>query len=424
MPTIRFPPALSGTFLFDVKAYGAIGDGVADDTAAIQAATTAACDTVGVLYAVVYFPIGTYLLSDRILTHASSGSPPTKSRKQFIGEDRDLSIIKLKDNCAGFDTIPQDLLTFYPRGMIRNSGSNPLIGTEDGSNNAFFNTFKNMTMDIGTGNVGACAIDFNGNNWCLIENMLLRSSDPDFKGHSLLYMGRPYPGPGYARNLELRGSEYPLFILQPEYSFIFEGLTIRRARTRGIYCQQNMAIIRALDYIGVPPAYLSSSSLAALTLLDSILDGHAESDVVVPPPPVEPTPPVLGDAAIPLSGADYDGKRIEVASIIPNYGVNIPRSVLAGLIKVATRNHVAGSIAADGVSQQVLAANTARKLLEITNNSDDVLYVEFGASASTAGDSFEVLPHDTMSFRLSVPVASVHVNAVMAGHRYVVVEGS
>jgi hypothetical protein len=276
MPTIRFPPALSGTFLFDVRAYGAVGDGVADDTVAVQAATTAACDFAGIAYAVVYFPIGTYLISDRIMTHASSGSPPTRSRKQFIGESRELSVIKLKDNATGFTTIPDNLTTFYPRGMIRNSGSNPLIGTDDGSNNGFFNTFKNMTMDIGSGNVGACAIDFNGNNWCLLENLLLRSSDPEFKGHSLLYMGRPYPGPGYARMLDLRGTEYPLFVGQPEYSFIFENLTIRNARTRGIYNQQNMLIIRGLDYIGTPPSYASSNPLAALTLIDSVMSGVAE----------------------------------------------------------------------------------------------------------------------------------------------------
>lgn len=49
--------------LFNVKAYGALGDGVADDTAAIQLTVTAAGVAPG---AEVFFPPGTYLVSSAI----------------------------------------------------------------------------------------------------------------------------------------------------------------------------------------------------------------------------------------------------------------------------------------------------------------------------------------------------------------------
>jgi len=51
----------------NVLDYGAVGDGVANDTAAIQAAITAAAQSVGgSTGAVVYFPTGTYLISQTI----------------------------------------------------------------------------------------------------------------------------------------------------------------------------------------------------------------------------------------------------------------------------------------------------------------------------------------------------------------------
>jgi hypothetical protein len=53
---------------FNVQDFGAVGDGVADDAAAIQAAITAAAQVVGgAIGAVVYFPTGTYLIGETII---------------------------------------------------------------------------------------------------------------------------------------------------------------------------------------------------------------------------------------------------------------------------------------------------------------------------------------------------------------------
>src|SRR6476646_2650826 len=51
-----------GTYVYDVKAYGALGDGSTDDTAAVQSVITAISSTGGV----VFFPPGTYIFASAL----------------------------------------------------------------------------------------------------------------------------------------------------------------------------------------------------------------------------------------------------------------------------------------------------------------------------------------------------------------------
>jgi hypothetical protein len=56
---IGFAPTTSA-LVFNVKSYGALGNGTTDDTAAIQAAYTAAAAAGG---GIVFFPAGVYLVA-------------------------------------------------------------------------------------------------------------------------------------------------------------------------------------------------------------------------------------------------------------------------------------------------------------------------------------------------------------------------
>ena len=61
--------ALRFADIFNVRDYGAVGDGVTDDTAAIQTAINAAGAVGG---GIVYFPLGTYLISSALVINVSN----------------------------------------------------------------------------------------------------------------------------------------------------------------------------------------------------------------------------------------------------------------------------------------------------------------------------------------------------------------
>jgi hypothetical protein len=70
------PNPKSYTIFRNVKDFGAVGDGVADDTAAIQKAVTegnrcgpSACESTTTMPTIVYFPKGTYRIPSSIIDY-------------------------------------------------------------------------------------------------------------------------------------------------------------------------------------------------------------------------------------------------------------------------------------------------------------------------------------------------------------------
>ncbi|KAK6542365.1 hypothetical protein TWF694_006323 [Orbilia ellipsospora] len=105
------PYAPAGYPIFrNVKDYGAKGDGVTDDTDAINAAASAggrcegSCGSSTVLGAIVYFPSGTYIVKKPIFQHYYT---------QFIGNPNDRPILQAHANFSGIAVVDSD---FYVPG--------------------------------------------------------------------------------------------------------------------------------------------------------------------------------------------------------------------------------------------------------------------------------------------------------------------
>ena len=169
--------------------YNARGDGVTDDTAAIQSAIRYAIDSTNRYHAMpfIYLPTGTYLLSNSLESRiATDGwSYGWRAGMLLLGQHSTGTILKLRDNAPGFGD-PN-----IPRAVIRTGSENPR-SIEGGGNQAFRHSIMNLTIDTGSGNLGAIGIDYVASNRGTIEDVLIRSGDG--LGVCGLSMRREWPG--------------------------------------------------------------------------------------------------------------------------------------------------------------------------------------------------------------------------------------
>ncbi len=256
----------------NVRDFGAKGDGVTDDTAAILRAIDPAQTLTGpftspgiinplaapVFYnKPVYFPAGTYLVSNTIekrIKDKISGYLGLTNGRYFsglilLGACQDQTIIRLKDNAPGFanpsspkavifsasslilqmssviDASGNLLAGKTPADVVATSklGGKDYINKGEG-NDAYINFIENITVDIGAGNPGAIGIDFIGSNVAGIRNVAVR----DLYGTALtgISMKRFGPGPYYVKSVQIVGFDVGIDISQPEYAATLEHIKI------------------------------------------------------------------------------------------------------------------------------------------------------------------------------------------------------
>ncbi|KAK4141196.1 pectate lyase superfamily protein-domain-containing protein [Dichotomopilus funicola] len=131
----------------NVKDYGAKGDGVTDDTAAINKAITDGkrcgenCYGSSVTGAVVYFPPGTYLVSGSIISYFHT---------QLVGDPTNLPVIKAAASFVGLGVISTDV--YVPNGGTGIDGNSKewYINTAN-----FYRQIRNFVIDITATDQGA-----------------------------------------------------------------------------------------------------------------------------------------------------------------------------------------------------------------------------------------------------------------------------
>src|SRR5882757_9694159 len=273
--TERTFPSDSG--MLNVKmVFGAVGDGVTDDTAAIQAAISATVHQ-QITSRILYFPAGTYLVKQPLVWKNAIGQ--WTSLLTFQGENQKTTIIKLSDNNGAYQNAEA------PADVIDTASLEPSSGPDQakgGGYNGFDNYIFDLTIDVGAGNPGAIAVDFIGNNYCGLRNVTLRSSDPGHAGTAGLNMTRAWTGPCLMKNLSIDGFDYGVQSTQTEYSVTFENLSLTHQLVAGISNTDNVLSIRNLTSVNTVPAIQnfggSTSSLTGLvTLIGAKLSGGSSS---------------------------------------------------------------------------------------------------------------------------------------------------
>ena len=241
---LQFPAG----FMRSIKTYGAVGDGVTDDTAAIQAAlsdqrTNPAGDYSGLPKA-LYFPAGVYLVSKTLSWNGCcvtlQGAGPT------------FSVIRLAPSSAGYNdaTHPKAVL-FTPAGISE-----------------FRQNIWDIGFSVGSGNPGAIGVDYVSNNYGSMHDVSVVSEDG--QGYTGIAMTRFYAGPLMLKDVYIRGFQTGITTAAFEFGITIEGLTVEGQSVAGIFDHQQTITLRNFSSNNTVPAVVNDGFTI---LIDATLAG-------------------------------------------------------------------------------------------------------------------------------------------------------
>lgn len=236
---IRFP---ADAGVRSVKDDGAIGDGVADDTAAINKAL----EKSGLLW----FPAGTYLVSGQLRPPERKGG--AVSRRILQGEGRDRVVIRLADQAAGFGDRKK------PQEVLRISW---------GVAQAFRNSIRDLTIDVGAGNPGATACGFFASNQGSMQRVALRAGAGS--GAVGLELALGDNGPLTVSDVRISGFDQGIHAKYGN-GFTIENVAMEGIRGLGIRSDHTSLFLRRISYRGDGPL-LTDATNSSTVLLDADL---------------------------------------------------------------------------------------------------------------------------------------------------------
>ncbi len=271
--------------IIDVKRdFGAKGDGKTDDTEALKAAIRKGIGIDGEQRQrqMVYLPAGTYLVSEPLKARVNDEpdgkggwSDGWRAGLFICGENRDTTIIRLKDNCPGFqkENIGGKKGEYVSGVPVLSTGS-----TAQGShgfnrtggfgNEAFENTLMNFTVDTGKGNPGASGVDCLISNRGTMEDITVRSGDG--QGVTGLVQTRIWPGPGLLKNITVLGFDFGLAQRSMDCSMTYENITFRGQNKIAVHgIGSAFMTMRRFDIEGGAQPYVFEGNNAIITILDS-----------------------------------------------------------------------------------------------------------------------------------------------------------
>ena len=242
-------PADSGVVNLSKPPYNLTGDGRIDCTAVIQKALDDNADNGSILY----LPNGTYLISDTLKWG--------KNERNTIlqGQCRVGTILKLRDNCPGFDKFRK------PKAMI-NTGRAPA--------QRFGNEIHNLTFDSGVENRGACGVQFIANNQGGVYDVTIISGD----GQGVIGLDLGYTdeqGPCFIKNVKVVGFDIGIHVATSVASETMEHIVLEYQNRFGMRNDGQPCTIRDLKSFNEVPGFYGGGG--STFLMDAKFTGIGNS---------------------------------------------------------------------------------------------------------------------------------------------------
>lgn len=221
----------------------------------------------------IYFPNGTYLISDTISyshknlqNHYLMGRPrgmELNRHIRFMGQSRENTIIKLQDNCKGFE-FGQSRAVFN---FIR----------AERSNVAMSNYIENITIDTGSGNPGAVGLIFYGNNNGSVRSVTIKSRD----GQGAIGLGllNEIVSGCYVRDVLIEGFDTGIKVTPTRNFTVFEDITLKNQNIVGMEVQQTITSIRKFRSENRVPGLLLTGGSAHVVLTDGVFISETPTDM-------------------------------------------------------------------------------------------------------------------------------------------------
>ncbi len=266
----------------NVRDFGAVGDGHTDDTAAFLAALAASGGDTGASFwqdRLVFVPNGTYRITAPLLKRYADGR--FASGFVLIGQSETGTVLKLPDQAPGYGDPqrPQPVILtsskLYRSGATEGGKDYP--GRGEG-NDAYMNFVENMTIDVGSGNPGAIAIDYLGNNSGAIRHVTLRAGAGS--GAVGLSMTRKWPGPTLIQHLTIEGFATGIATAQTEYGLTFEHVNLSNQTDTAITNSQNALTFRNLSIDGPSGRIINVGDKAFLAIEGGTAPGGSVADLI------------------------------------------------------------------------------------------------------------------------------------------------